>query len=199
MNDERSSPIAIGERICALRKNRELTQAALAKLCGISQQTIGSLETGRVSDPRHLPIIGQMLNVSVEFLRYGRSKGVPIILNTASNASLPRAGEDLDPAAKMLPTMQKYSQRAFAFITDDTSCRSVGVFPGDLVVVDPEVETRAENLVCVRYQGRLSLRIIKDMGSSKLYAATNDNHATLDDSSCEFVGTVIQITRLITN
>lgn len=56
-------------RLKECRSNANLSQNALAKLLSVSQQTIGSWETGRTSPPLDLiPSIAELFNVSADYL-----------------------------------------------------------------------------------------------------------------------------------
>ncbi|MXO66270.1 XRE family transcriptional regulator [Altericroceibacterium endophyticum] len=57
-----------GERIAELRKARELSQTQLAKLVGLSQATIGKLESGISSGSSHLHKIARALGTTGEYL-----------------------------------------------------------------------------------------------------------------------------------
>lgn len=61
----------LGERVRRLRQSRGLTQAALGKLVGMSQQTVHTIEQGDSQRPRRLPELAQALGTSVDFLAYG--------------------------------------------------------------------------------------------------------------------------------
>ena len=68
-NDERTFFITLGGRIARIRKDQDITQAQLAELIGITQQTINSYETGRRRVPVSLlPAIAKRLGVAVETL-----------------------------------------------------------------------------------------------------------------------------------
>jgi len=62
----------IAERIKSARLRRKLTQSQLAKDVGISQGTIGNLESGTRERPRDLLSIALALGVNVNWLAYGR-------------------------------------------------------------------------------------------------------------------------------
>lgn len=68
-SDERAFFIALGGRIARLRKDQDITQAQLAELIGVTQQTINSYETGRRRVPVSLlPAIAKRLGIAVEAL-----------------------------------------------------------------------------------------------------------------------------------
>lgn len=57
-----------GERIAALRNERELSQTELAKQAGVSQGTIGKLEAGISSGSSHLHKIARVLGTTPAYL-----------------------------------------------------------------------------------------------------------------------------------
>jgi transcriptional regulator with XRE-family HTH domain len=64
----------IGERIAWARKQRKLTQDALAKRVGISQSAIGSYEAGHRGKPRELLSIARALDVNPVWLEKGEGE-----------------------------------------------------------------------------------------------------------------------------
>ena len=71
---ERDFFIALGERICLLRKSHGITQAQLAETLGVSQQTVQAYEVGRRRiQVAALPVVARTLSVSLEEL-FGEGK-----------------------------------------------------------------------------------------------------------------------------
>ncbi|WP_235548461.1 helix-turn-helix domain-containing protein [Noviherbaspirillum sp. Root189] len=67
--EDREFFISLGERITALRKARNLTQAQLAEALGVSQQSVQAYEVGRRRMPvSSLPAVARVLDVSLEEL-----------------------------------------------------------------------------------------------------------------------------------
>lgn len=72
--EERDFFIALGERIALLRKAHGITQAQLAEVLGVSQQTVQAYEVGRRRiQVAALPVVARTLKVSLEEL-FGESK-----------------------------------------------------------------------------------------------------------------------------
>ncbi len=68
-NQERAFFVAFGERLAALRKERQLTQVQLAEQLGVSQQAVTAYESGQRRVPiSTLPPLAQALGVTVEEL-----------------------------------------------------------------------------------------------------------------------------------
>lgn len=60
----------VGNRIRARRTGKRLSQAALSKMSGISQQALSDIELGKTQNPREVQKIAKALDCSVEAL-YG--------------------------------------------------------------------------------------------------------------------------------
>lgn len=57
------------DRLKAERNKRDLSQMALSKLIGVSQQTIGSWETGRTNpDPEMIKVLAEFFGVTTDYL-----------------------------------------------------------------------------------------------------------------------------------
>lgn len=73
-------PLAtVGERLCFARERAGLTQSELAKRAGVSQGTIGNIESGTRNRPRNLLKIARALGVSPDWLESGAGsmRGAP--------------------------------------------------------------------------------------------------------------------------
>ena len=62
----------IAERLKSARERLELSQADLAALAGVSQGTIGNIESGLRKEPRELLAIARAVQVLPEWLKSGR-------------------------------------------------------------------------------------------------------------------------------
>jgi len=89
------------ERMIALREERGLSQAALARETGIGQSTVVRLEKGGTRNPREVLAIARVLNCSVEYL-LGESdeRGSMPVTN---EAKLPFHGVAKDLPDRLLP------------------------------------------------------------------------------------------------
>jgi transcriptional regulator with XRE-family HTH domain len=68
-SDERDFSVAMGERITLLRKSQGITQAQLAEVLGVSQQTVQAYEVGRRRiQVSALPLVARALSISLEEL-----------------------------------------------------------------------------------------------------------------------------------
>ena len=68
----------IAERIKQIRTDRGMTQGQLADAVGVSQSSIGNIESGVRKRPRELLSIAQALGVSAEWLESGE-RGAPAL------------------------------------------------------------------------------------------------------------------------
>ena len=76
-SDERQFFVAMGERIAQLRKAHNLTQAQLAEVLGVAQQTVQGYEAGSRRIPvSTLPVVAQTLAVSLDELFGSQAKAV---------------------------------------------------------------------------------------------------------------------------
>ena len=77
--------MSIGERITALRKERNISQAELSKLMDVSRQAVSKWENDQASpDTLKLIQLADVLNTEVEYLATGRMpvyEPAPIVLN----------------------------------------------------------------------------------------------------------------------
>lgn len=79
----------IAERLAHARSVREWTQLELARHAGVSQSTIGNIESGARQSPRELLAIAAAVGVSPEWLKTGKGLQAPQSGAEGSNASLP--------------------------------------------------------------------------------------------------------------
>lgn len=77
--------MSVGERITALRKEKELSQGQLAQLLGISRQAVSKWENGQSSpDTNKLIQLADVLDTEVEYLATGIKpvyEPAPIVVN----------------------------------------------------------------------------------------------------------------------
>lgn len=102
-SDERAFFIALGGRIARLRKDQDITQALLAELIGVTQQTINSYETGRRRVPVSLlPAIAKRLGVAVEALLTDDSKAA------AKRGPAPKLQQQMDRITQLPRARQQF-------------------------------------------------------------------------------------------
>ncbi len=93
----------LGERVSSVREERGLSQASLAQKAGVSQGTIGNIESGARKRPRDLVAIAKALDVSADWLETG--KGSPDIIMIDGAHRLFGALKDLDLDKVMLESL----------------------------------------------------------------------------------------------
>ncbi|WP_350545845.1 XRE family transcriptional regulator [Pseudoalteromonas sp. 5-MNA-CIBAN-0065] len=160
----------VGERIKKRRVELGLTQANLAELVGIIQQSLQKIESGSTKNPRNLKALADALNCTPEFLQFGISNNVnsnvspgPAIKATAPLISWVQAG-----AWSEISEIKAYDAERFmcpvncSDLTFVLKVQGVSMEPkfyeGDLIFVDPEAE-------CIH-------------GSYVVARLDDDNHAT---------------------
>ena len=86
----------LGERLKEAREEKQLSQSGLAKLAGVTQSTIGNLESGTRQNPRALLAIATALGVNAEWLSTGRGSKHPQARTQSINPLAARLGAMLD-------------------------------------------------------------------------------------------------------
>lgn len=102
-SDERAFFAALGGRIARVRKEQDITQAQLAELIGVTQQTINSYETGRRRIPVSLlPAIAKRLGVAVEALLNDDAKAA------AKRGPVPKLQQQMDRITQLPRARQQF-------------------------------------------------------------------------------------------
>ena len=77
--------MSLGDRIAALRKERNISQAELARLLDVSRQAVSKWENGQTSpDTIKLIQLAEVLDTEVEYLATGRKpvyQSPPVVVN----------------------------------------------------------------------------------------------------------------------
>ena len=93
-----STPADIGTRIRAARRDRGLTQDALADQVGVSRSAVAQWETGRTGQVTgNLSRIAGVLEVNVEYLMYGDDKRAMGEVRQGDELALLRLYRECDP------------------------------------------------------------------------------------------------------
>lgn len=102
--EERMFFSALGERIAALRRARNVTQAQLAETLGVSQQTIQAYEAGRRRIPvSALPVVARALSASLEDL-FGETEQ-PV---RSKRGPVPKWTQQIEEIAKLPKAQQRF-------------------------------------------------------------------------------------------
>ncbi|EGI73239.1 regulatory protein Cro [Pseudoalteromonas distincta] len=162
--------MSVGERIKKRRVELGLTQANLAELAGIIQQSLQKIESGSTKNPRNLKALADALDCTPEFLQFGIAESInsnvspgPDIKSTVPLISWVQAGawseineiRECDAERFMCPV--NASSKTFALRVQGVSMEPK-FYEGDLIFVDPEAE-------CIH-------------GSYVVARLDDDNHAT---------------------
>jgi transcriptional regulator with XRE-family HTH domain len=96
--------VALGERICLLRKSHGITQAQLAETLGVSQQTVQAYEVGRRRiQVAALPVVARTLAISLEEL-FGEAKQA----TRGKRGPAPRWQQQMEAIAKLPKARQRF-------------------------------------------------------------------------------------------
>jgi transcriptional regulator with XRE-family HTH domain len=112
---------SLSERLAEARKHLGWTQAVLAERAGVSQSTIGNLESGTRSRPRNLLAIASALGVSAVWLEFGTGR---------TFADSPRLRSDVDELASLIQSylteeqVAKLREFVLALVADMTRTSS---------------------------------------------------------------------------
>jgi phage repressor protein C with HTH and peptisase S24 domain len=91
----------VGQRVKEQRKFLNLTQGALADLCGLTQPTISALEKGHAHTSGSLPSIAAALGVDALWLETGKGEKLPAgAAGTGTSSSNLKAAKAKDAAPK---------------------------------------------------------------------------------------------------
>lgn len=197
--EARTNPVAVANRLKDLRNKRELSQAGLAKLAGVSQQTVGHIETARVDSPRHLDVLSDALGVHPHYLRTGRMPGVPFFAaeEFLERSDYPSINSEYGLDHAMLEPHIKLGPLAFAVIVPDDACAPSGAPKDSIVVVTPEYTESDGDLILVHYKRGPTLRHFRDSRGEPEYVPSNPMHATLDSTVAEYIGKVVEVRRIL--
>jgi transcriptional regulator with XRE-family HTH domain len=103
-SEERDFFVAMGARITLLRKTQGITQAQLAELLGVSQQTVQAYEVGRRRiQVSALPLVARALSVSLEELL---GEGKPAA--RSKRGPTPKWEQQIEAIAKLPRARQRF-------------------------------------------------------------------------------------------
>lgn len=165
----------LGARVRRVLSEKNLTQAQLARLVGVKQQTISYIcaTDSPASTSRYATKIAQVLGVNPSWLQSGEGgqydpsvrievegvellvRRVPLVENRDVPALL-RGGEALTKRVGLM-TDATAGPRAFAVEIEGDSMRPL-FRPGDRVVVDPDIRPEPGDFVVAEVQGAVTFR-----------------------------------------
>lgn len=156
----------LAERVKDQRINLKLTQAELAELIGITQQSLQKIEDGRTQNPRKLLELAKALNCTPEWLYSGEQNQIRDIQSQYNKSSLrplipfPHVlhwpnKTLLTTEIQWIATPIEVSEDAFWLkVTGDTmsSLSGLSIPENYCVLVDPECTGKNEDLVIAKME-----------------------------------------------
>lgn len=127
--------MSIGERIAALRKARNISQAELARILDVSRQAVSKWENGQASpDTIKLIHLAEVLGTEVEYLATGRKQehSPPVVVNLVEKVDKVVEKVVEKPVIKKL-VRYKYLRNPIEFVLCGLLCFVVGLFLGILI------------------------------------------------------------------
>lgn len=201
----------LGARIRRVLLEKGLTQAELARLIGVKQQTISYIcaRESPASTSRYTGKIAEVLGVNPGWLQYGegdRHDPVVRIEVDGEELSLRRvpiytkeqvlaqtsSGRKTTMPVKGLMTDANVSGDAFAFeITDESM--SPKFVPGDRVVIDPHMNPVPGDYVAATYTGQLIFRKFRSRnGEAFELAPLNDDWPVIGHKNARILGVMAE-------
>lgn len=122
--NEQSRATTFAGRLEQAIKQRGLSQAGLARLCGVSQQSISYIIKSGLKSSKLAPKIASVLHVNPEWLMYGRGKfeetrvyNLPVINSFKMLEQFLNRELD-DTLAEHIITQTDFGRRAFAYLIE---------------------------------------------------------------------------------
>ena len=127
--------MSIGERITALRKERNISQAELSKLMDVSRQAVSKWENDQASpDTLKLIQLADVLNTEVEYLATGRIPAyepAPIVLNMVkTEEKIVEVEKIVEKPVVRRVTRVKYMRNPLEFAAIGVLCFAAGLVLG---------------------------------------------------------------------
>ncbi|RBO82593.1 LexA family protein [Marinomonas aquiplantarum] len=210
--------MTIAERVKQQRTHLKLTQAELAKVVGISQQSLQKIEDGRTHNPRKLLELSNALECSPEWLQFGivansdesssnvtsapfgfPSKKLPVISHVQAGSW----GEavdyrDLGDDIEWQESPSSASENAFWLkVVGDSMTSSSGqsIPEGHLILVDPNIAADNGSLVIAKLEGTDEVtfkKLVIDAGHKYLKPLNPEYRSIEINGNCRIVGVVTE-------
>lgn len=198
--------MSLGNRIKESRENKNLNQSQLAKLVGITQQSLQAIENDEIKQPRQIVKIAEALGVSPEWLQFGvdnKFRYVDWKMEKPFTAGS-RVGQPLTVIDHIsIPSNRNSSQFALTVKGDSMVSPNIGMIsflPGDVIVADPELTAQNGNYV-IAFQEGMSEVLFKQYvaeGKRKYLRSLNPAYGSIDfDETVTIWGVVIMRTNIL--
>lgn len=201
--------MTIGKRIVEARRKKGLKQIELARLLNIKQQTIHSIESGQVKQPRQIKRIAELLNVSIEWLLFGSetkfisiNDQIPLILFKDIPIFLHGNTDKICIEMMYIPLPRRDTSNMFAFQINDDSMKAPipnedSFNVGEYVVIDIKKEIRSGNFVIAEKDNKPTFRRFVEDFTGNLLVAINPTYPTIKiDSDTKIIGVCIAKTNI---
>lgn len=189
----------IGGRIRQMLVERGISQAELARRCGMKQQSLSYLcaADSPAESSRYTLKLSQELGVNPAWLQMGLGDPYDPVVKVSSatggdvsmtkvpyvkcpDAAAYANGEEVTPIA-ILMTGTECGPRVFAVATSDESMTPIFRI-GDIAIVDPSVKPRPGDYVVATLDGEIMLRKYRERGTGFELIASNDDFPSLSAS-----------------
>lgn len=128
--------MSVGDRIAALRKERNITQAELARLLDISRQAVSKWENGQATpDTIKLIQLAEVLETEVEYLATGRKpvyQSPPVVVNLVEKVDKVVEKVVEKPVVKQI-IRYRYLRNPIEYIVCGLLCFALGLILGLLL------------------------------------------------------------------
>ncbi|MBO1894199.1 LexA family transcriptional regulator [Shewanella sp. BF02_Schw] len=200
--------MSINDRIKSRRKALGLTQEQLAKIVGVSQNSIHKIEDGTTRKPRNIIEIARAIKCSPDWLLYGRDssdfknitpgpdiKGFFPLISWVQAGAWSSIEEIHALEAERFPCPVACSNQTFVLKVQGVSMEPT-FRDGDLIFVDPETEWRHGAYVVARLDehNEATFKQLVIEGNQKFLKPLNPNwpeQLIPINGNCSIVGVVV--------
>lgn len=128
--------MSIGERITTARKEKSMSQGALAQMLHVSRQAVSKWESDQSSpDTANLIRLAEVLDTEVEYLATGRKPvylPAPIVVNLVEKTDKSATRVVEKPVIKRVVRI-RYRQNPFTLLLTGVCCFVLGLILGRLI------------------------------------------------------------------
>lgn len=160
--------LTVGAAIRLARKERGFNQAELGAMLGVSGAAVSNWENGKDLNFERLVDIGRHLRLNIELPWWVSSdlREVPLSAAPGYRHLIPKFDQDkvLEPDTREFTTYTGHhfdcSNSSYAMVVQDRS-NSPEIEPGDIVVIDPGLRPRPEDMVLAHLAEGVVLRKLR--------------------------------------